>query len=298
MTAYNIPLVWTDTKPLEDEINSKFAHNPDFDINDIEIFAEITKYSYIPLETTVDDNEEIKVKNCINIAGVNLLVGSKHQFIHKRITIEEDSYKIELDEIFKTAWNKEKFIIFKDGYLMNSGLFTYIIPSFENNYLKKIIYSTVKFEKNSRVDIFYIESDDNFNRLPISRDVYLGALKYTAIKNNERIIKIPYPHEKYKQTSFFIFNENGEYLDANTDYVISNDGKYLTLKEPLKLATVDYIVFAFPQLSKEDLVEPIKGEEGETISGSPSFKYSYSVPSDYNETGLVRFYPVFDSLDK
>ena len=295
MTPYNIPLVWTDTKPLEDEINSKFAHNPDFDINNIEIFVEITKYSYIPLESTVDDNGEIRIKNYLNLAGLNLYVGSKHQFIHKRIIMEEDQYKIELDEVFKTAYNKEKFLIFKDGYLMNSGLFTYIIPSFENNYLKKIIYSTVKFEKDSRIDIFYVESDDNFNKLPISRDVYLGALKYTAIKNNERIIKIPYPHEKYKRTSFFIFNENGEYLDANIDYVISYDGKYVTLKDPLKLATVDYIIFAFPQLSKEDLVEPIKGEEGETISGSPYFKYSYSVPTNYNETGLVRFYPVFDS---
>lgn len=296
MTSYNIPLVWTDTKPVEDEINSKYAHNPDFNINDIEIFVEITKYSYIPLETTVNDDGEIKIKNYINPAGLDLFVGSKHQFIHRRIHIEETTYKIELDEAFKTAWNKKKFIIFQNGYLMNSGLFTYIIPTFDNNYLKKVIYSTAPFNKNSRIDIYYIEANEDFDKLPISRDVYLGALKYTATKNNERLIKIPYPHKRYKSNSFFIFNENGEYLDANIDYVVSYDKQYITLKNPLKLATVDYIIFAFPQLSKEGPLEIDDGtDEPENIlTGSPYFSYSYSVQSDYNETGLVRFYPKFD----
>lgn len=283
---------YTDVSNLEDKINTQFAETSDISINDILIFVKVSPYSFYPLESTVDDKGKIKIKNSSDYIGLELYVGSKHQFLHKRITISQDTYKLELDESFKTAWNPDRFIIFQDGYLMNHGLFTYIIPSFDNNYLRKYIYSASKFKKNSRVDIYYIESYDNFKPLPISRDLYLGAIRYIARKNNEKIIPIPYPF-KNKKSSFFIFNENGEYLDKGKDYIVSYDEVYITLRKPLALATVDYIIFAFPMLSKEkEFVEPT--EVFGPLSGSPYFKYSYSVQSNYNTTGLVRFSPIYD----
>ena len=283
---------WTDVSTLEDKINKQFIKSHDIDINDILIFAKISPYSFYPLESTIDDKGQIKIKNSSDYIGLELYIGSKQQFFHKRLILSQDTYKLELDEYFKTAWNPEKFIVFQDGYLMNHGLFTYIIPSFDNNYLRKYIYSTSKFKKNSRIDIYYIESDDNFNSLPISRDLYLGAIQYIARKNNEKIIPIPYPF-KNRKSSFFVFNEQGEYLDNGTDYIVSYDEFYITLRKPLPLATVDYIIFAFPIISKEkELVEPT--EIFGPLSGSPYFKYSYSVPSTYNTTGLVRFSPIYD----
>ena len=285
-------VTWSNNSTLENEINSRFSNNPDFDINDIIILAEITPYSYYPIETAITDNQILKVKQSLDYINLNLYVCSRRQFIHDRFTIEEDTYKIELSTKFKTAWNKNKFLIFQDGYLMNNGLFTFIIPSFDNTYLKKMVYSTAKFKQNSRIDIYYIESED-FNALPISRDVYLGALKYIARKNNEKLIPIPYPNNRVT-TSFFIFNENGEYLDEGVDYVISYDKRYITLRKPLKLATVDYIIFSFPQLAKDAEFLDSPEFPYRSITGSPFFKYSYSIPYEYNETGLVRFYPVFD----
>jgi len=283
---------WTNMNILEEEINSQFSNNPTIDIKDIVIFAKISPYSYYPIETAIDDEGKIRIKNSEDYIGLKLFVGSKCQFLHKRFTINDDSYKIELDEYFKTAWNPKKFIIFQDGYLMNPGLFTFIIPSFENNYYRKYIYSTTKFKKKHGIDVYYIESDDNFSSLPASRDMYVGAIRYIARKNNEKIVPIPYPF-KDKKSSFFIFNEQGHYLDKGTDYVVSYDEVYITLKRPLKLATVDYIIFAFPIIQKEkEMVEST--EVFGPLSGYPYFKYSYSVEAHYNVTGLVRFLPIYE----
>lgn len=290
-THNTTPIKWTNTTILEEEINNKFVNNRDFNIENLVLFGEVTPYSYIPLKTHITDKGEFKVEDSVNNIGINLFIGSNRQFLHKRVYMEEDSYKLELDEYFKTAWNKDKFIIFQNGYLMNSNVFTYIIPTFNNDYLKKIIYSTVKFSKDSRIDIYYIESKDNFNQLPISRDIYLSAIKHTAIRNNERVIEIP---SNYK--SFFIFNRNGEYLDEGTDYVISIDRKYITLREEnsLTLANVDYIIFAFPHLAKEvDYIENIEEDISSIVDGSPYFRYAYSTQSEENESGLVRFIPMF-----
>lgn len=291
-------LILTNTEEVENIVNSKFAHNMDFDIRNINIFAEVTPYSYIPLKTSISDDGYIRVDNSLEAVSMNLYVGSKHQFLHQRLTMKDDSYKIELTEYFRTAWNPKKYVIFQDGYLMNPGIFTIIIPNFYNSYLKKVIYSTAKFKKGSRIDIYYIEADDNFSQLPISRDVYLGALKYIANINNDRIIKIPYPNKHYKGNQFFIFNENGEYLDRGLDYVVSHDKKYITLKPhcALKLANVDYIIFTFPQLAKDvEYAEDIDDNDiTSLLTGSPFFTYSYSIVHEDNESGLVRFIPVFE----
>lgn len=284
---------WTDTSDLENEINNIFSNNPDIDINNIMIFAEISQYSYYPIQFTIDDNNHVKIDNSIkDYIGLNLYVGSKRQFLHKKLTISNDTYKIELDPYFKTAWNKDKFIIFQNGYLMNKGVFTFIIPSFDNDYSKKYIYSTAMFKKNNRIDIYYIESDDNFMPLPISRDLYLGAIKYLSKKNNEKVIPIPYPY-KNKTSSFFVFTEQGEYLNKDTDYTLSYDNDYIILSNPLELATVDYIIFAFPHISKEE--EIIETNQDTNIIDNTSSGYYFNIQeSTSGSNGYINYSPGFN----
>lgn len=282
-------ITWSNIKLVEEEINTNYDHLEDF-----LVLAEITPYSYYPIESTIDSEGYMRLADSPQAIEMKLYLCSKRQFLHKRIVMEEDSYKIELDESLKTAWDSSKFVIFQDGYLMNSNLFTYIIPNFSNTYLKKVIYSTAKFRKNSRIDIYYIESDDFF-RVPISKDVYLSSLKYTAIINNDRIIPIPYPSTQFEKNSFFVFNEEGEYLDERIDYIVSADGKYLTLSEEkqLKLANVDYIVFAFIHLPNNIEFIEYEKEVPFTLDGAPMFTYAYSIPYS-DQSGLVRFSPMFN----
>lgn len=291
-------ITYTNTSDLENEINNMVSNNPDFELNNLAIYAEITPYSYIPLKSYVDENEKkirIRSIDTLDFLGMNLYLGSKHQFIHQKYIIDKTTYKLELPMSFKTAWNTHKFVIFQNGYLMNSGLFSYVMPLLTNNYLKKFIYSTVKFTKGSRVDVFYIETDDDFTQVPVSRDVYLGAAKYIPRKNNERLIPIPYPNEKFKFTSFFVFNKNGEYLDNPLDYVVSYDRSYITLRtQSLERANTDYLIFAFPHLAKEIENIEIPEENYIALTGTPYFSYSYSLDTKYNETGLVTFYPIFN----
>lgn len=283
---------------LEKEINDRFSNNIDFDINKITIFAKISNYSYYPIESTIDDEGKIRIKKSNDYINLDLYIGSKQQFLHKQIILNQNSYKIELDEYFKTAWNPDKFIIFQNGYLMNHGLFSYIIPSFDNSYLKKYIYSTALFRKNTRIDIFYIESEDNFFSVPISRDTYLGTIKYIARKNNERVIPIPYPF-KEKKSYFMVFNEQGYYLENENDYVLSNDKFFISLKTPLELATINYITFTFPLISKEKEEIDLTNISIIPEDDEPDFTgYYFDIyESIYSPDGYIRYNPSFPYYD-
>ena len=286
---------WSDTQTLETELNERFRNNPDYDIKNIAVYAKVTDYSYIPIETHIDNEGYIRVADSPNLIGCKLFVGSKRQFISKRVIISSDTVKVELDkDTFVTAWDPSKFVIFRNGYLLNSNNLEFAIPSFDNKYLRKFFYSTVPLLRGDKIDIYYIESDDNFSKVEVSRDMYVGAKKYLARRANERVIIIPYPNIHYNKNeqSFFVFNRKGELLDNRVDYVVSANGEYITLSEEEALAKVnrDYIVFAFPQLPNEteDMSEP-----DDTIPldvGVAYFNYAYSLDQEAgDETGIIRF---------
>lgn len=294
---------WANIDALEKEINDRFANNPDFDPKSLVVFAEVTQYSLVPIESTIDEDGYFHIYNDPSLIGLKLYMGSNKQFIHEQYTIQEDSVKLELSTKFKTGWNEKKYIVFRNGYLINNSNLLFVIPSFGNDYLKKYIYSTVEFSKDDIVDVFYIESDDNFDKVPISRDVYIGAIKYPATRSNERVILVPYPNENYPKnsSSFFIFNEEGEYLDNRVDYIVSEDGRYITLskEQALRRAKVDYIVFAFPQLPTDPNI--INGFDSDEITdmnnGNALFRYAFSINGEEgDQSGIVRFSPLFNDF--
>ncbi len=294
---------WANVEKLEKEINSRFMNNPDFNSRDLVVLAEVSEYSLVPIESAIDENGRFHVMNDPTLIGYNLYMGSRKQFIHEQYSIEETSIRIGLSKKFRSAWNENKFVVFRNGYLVNHGNLAFMMPGFANDYLKKFIYSTVEFQKGDVVDVFYIENGDDFNAIPISRDVYIGAIKHQATRSNERLIFIPYPNENYPKNehSFFIFNEDGEYLDNRIDYIVSEDGKYVTLSEEqaLRRARVDYIVFAFPQLPTDPGVST--GFESDEItdldSGNALFRYAFSIAVEKEDhSGIVRFSPLFNGF--
>ena len=292
---------WANVENLEKEINERFINNPDFDAKNLMVFAEVSPYSLVPVESFIDESNYFHIMDDPYIIGSKLYMGSKRQFIYEQYTIHEDSVKLELSEKFKTGWNEKKYVVFKNGYLINNNNLAFVIPGFGNDYLKKYIYSTVEFLKGDIVHVFYIDGGDDFTQVPVSRDIYIGALKYQATRSNERVIMIPYPNENYTKdsSSFFIFNESGEYLDNRVDYIVSEDGKYITLSEEnaLRRARVDYIVFAFPQLPTDPGI--MNGFDSDAItdlnSGNALFRYAFSVDGEEgDQSGIVRFSPMFN----
>lgn len=291
---------WANVENLEREVNARFMHNPDFNPKDLVVLAEVSEYSLVPVESAIDEDGYFHIMNDPALIGLQLYMGSKRQFIHEQYSIEEDTIKIELSKRFRSAWNEKRFVVFRNGYLVNNGNLAFAIPTFSNDYLKKVLYSTVEFRKGDKVDVYYVESGEDFEQVPISRDVYIGAIKYQATRSNERLIFVPYPNEHYKrgESSFFIFNEEGEYLDNRIDYIVSEDGEYVTLSEEnaLRRARVDYVVFAFPQLPTDPgVIEGLDSDEITDLnSGDALFKYAFSIAGeDGDHSGIVRFSPIF-----
>ena len=286
---------WSDTQTLETELNERFRNNPDYDIKNLVVYATVTDYSYIPIETHIDDEGYIRVADSPNLIGCKLFVGSKRQFLHKRIVIPSDTIKVELtNDTFVTGWDPSKYVVFRNGYLLNSNNLEFIIPNFDNKYLRKYFYSTVPLNKGDKIDIYYIECDDNFSKVSISRDMYVGAKKYLARRRNERVIVIPYPNSNFtrNEQSFFVFNDNGELLDNRYDYIVSANGEYITLSEEQALVkpNVDYIVFAFPQLPNETENLDDVDDEIPLNVGTAYFNYAYSLDNEVgDETGIIRF---------
>ena len=79
--------------------------------------------------------------------------------------------KLELGKEFRTAYNPDKYLIFVSGRLLNKANYEIIIPSPYNTYSKKVIYFFCNIPDNAQIDVYYIESDDNFDTVPFNRDI-------------------------------------------------------------------------------------------------------------------------------
>lgn len=219
------------------------------DVNNVQIFAEITEYSYYPVNFCINENNKIKIDKKEEYLNLNFHVGSKYQFLYHRYTITNDTNQLNLNKDFKTAWDQSKFLVFLNGYLLNNNLLIFIIPNFDNVYKYKKIFSTISFKKDDILDIYYIESDDNYNKVQVSTNSTLNQIKYTANINNQTIIKVPYPSNitNYTGNEFYIFNDKGKYLNRHKDYFLSDDKKYIILSDENKLekAGKSHVIITF-----------------------------------------------------
>ena len=214
-------------------------------------------------------------------------------------TVNAPVYQLELGPEFKSGWDDRKYLIFRNGALLPKQTYNIIIPSPFNNYLKKMIYSTVPFWKEDRIEVFYIENQQNFANVPFNREVRVASYIYYAKLENQKLIKIPYPNSSYRRSAdaFLLFNDLGEHLDYRYDYTVSADGRYVTLTDAnaLEEVMVNYVVFTFCYVGNRS----INGQEEETDPNDTvnlsEIKYSYSYSNDNptDTSGLVTFSPTF-----
>lgn len=263
-------------------------------------------YTSVTVPDSIDTDISITIttgwvisSDLLNIS-LNAVRESNAEFEIELFVSGGTSYQIELGEEFKTAWDKRKFLVFKNGTLMSKQTYFITIPSPFNNYAKKILYTTVPIiAGQDRIEIFYIENQENFANVPFNRDTHLSSYLYYAKSNKERIIKIPYPNSSYRRSkdAFMVFNDKGEHLDYRYDYTVSKDGKYIVLEDHaiLQKMLTNYLVFTFsyvPNRSIDGLEE--EPDSDDTISiADVTYKYSYSIQNMTNATGLVTFSPSF-----
>ncbi len=298
---------YTNVEKVENELNAKYSNSDLIDPEDVQLFVKINENNYYPINTLVDKYGKFHVDDSTSYAEKQLYAGSKHQFLYKQYLIEEDNkfaLKISDDATFATGWDKSKYVMFLNGYLVNEVLFQITIPSIDNEYLDKWLYSAILFNKGDRIDLFYIEGRDNaFEHVRFNQDIYVNCKKVKADVDNQEIVKVPYPYSAYPRNEhmFYVFDgTTKKYLNNKTDYSVADNGEYIFLHDDniLKTAYESYIVFTFPYVKEEFEDEEDPNGVGETTG--VSFFASYYTYDEENESGLdqsngyIKFHPAFD----
>ena len=270
----------TDSAEVEKEIEDEYINcgSKDIDPEDIAVYVEIDKDNLYPLDISINDGK-VKIKDTYFAADRNLYLGSKRQFLYKQMYIDHRSNILKLDGTFRTGWNKDKYLLFKNGYLVNRAIYWVRVSDMENIYGDKLIFSASSFKPGDRIDLFYIESRDDMDLVPYNRDVYMSSKVVTSYKNNQKVVKVPYPNKVYPrgQKQFFIFTKDGIFLDNRYDYTLSDDKEYVSFKKDVLPNTGDFVTFVFPYVRSNFEVD---GEYEDALSGEKAgtkFFFSYSV---------------------
>ena len=270
----------TDSAEVEKEIEDEYINcgSKDIDPEDIAVYVEIDKDNLYPLDISINDGK-VKIKDTYFAADRNLYLGSKRQFLYKQMYIDHRSNILKLDGTFRTGWNKDKYLLFKNGYLVNRAIYWVRVSDMENIYGDKLIFSASSFKPGDRIDLFYIESRDDMDLVPYNRDVYMSSKIVTSYKNNQKVVKVPYPNKVYPrgQKQFFIFTKDGIFLDNRYDYTLSDDKEYVSFKKDVLPNTGDFVTFVFPYVRSNFEVD---GEYEDALSGEKAgtkFFFSYSV---------------------
>ena len=270
----------TDSAEVEKEIEDEYINcgSKDIDPEDIAVYVEIDEDNLYPLDISINDGK-VKIKDTYFAADRNLYLGSKRQFLYKQMYIDHRSNILKLDGTFRTGWNKDKYLLFKNGYLVNRAIYWVRVSNMENIYGDKLIFSASSFKPGDRIDLFYIESRDDMDLVPYNRDVYMSSKIVTSYKNNQKVVKVPYPNKVYPrgQKQFFIFTKDGLFLDNRYDYTLSDDKEYVSFKKDVLPNTGDFVTFVFPYVRSNFEVD---GEYEDALSGEKAgtkFFFSYSV---------------------
>ena len=293
---------YCNTKMVEDELNIKFTKHNHIKPEDVLVFAVIDDTNFYPVKTSLDSNGHFHLEDNGALIRRPLFVGSKRQFLYKQYNLQEDSIRIDLDNAFKTGWNPNKYIIFRNGYLLNSNLYKIYVPTFDSDYAIKCIYSSTTFKAGDRLDIFYIEHPD-FQQVRFNQDIYIQTRRAYCETENQVLVKVPYPYDSYprnKNMFYVVDDQTHHYLDNRYDYTVADGAEYIVLRNDqlLKKPYKDNLIFTFPY-AKEDF-EDESDMDGIGENSGVSFitlhsSYEPKANELYsNPDGLVYFDPPFN----
>lgn len=269
---------------VESEIMTQLT-NLDIDIKDARLFVEINTNNLYPIDTSIDSDGKLIIDAVQESKNKNLYLGTKRQFLYKQYIVSSTSNKLDLDSTFKSGWDPTRYLIFRNGYKLHPSIFKVKCPTLTKIFATKTIYSLVKFNRNDRIDVFYIESEDYFKNIECGASNVLRVYKYTA-SGNQFIINIPYPYESYTKepNAFLVFNTGTKtYLKLDKDFTLHTNttGGYINMKNSLSSGKSLLFLFPYCNATGIDTVQEIsnmiinkcKGssKSGNNITFSPSF---------------------------
>ena len=333
---------YVDLSGIENELNTYYVSHPDLNLEDLQIYAYITDYSYCPINFGITNNK-ISLENDEFLDNRQLFVGTKRQFIQEAYLYSSGytvgSNKLTLSKKFVTAWNSDKFMIFMNGLFIGRNRYRMVIPTRYNNYNTKTIIFDFSLPDKGQIDVIYIDNDEDMDDVPYNRDLRIYAEEVGAAKRGStvdygveclqkhhksvpsteynlyisdsfigprRLIKVPYPYDDYPRGkhTFFVFKSDTQHLIQDEDYIISNDGEYITLRYEHRLGdileeeVIKYITFIFPYL-KPSWDGPDYELEASSNKGTGS-GISYFIETSISgntSTGIVTFSPTFTAYE-
>ena len=239
----------SNTANIEAEIN-KLCQNWYIPKEDARLFVRLNNNNYYPVETYIDSQGNLVIEDDERIKGKWLHMGTNKQFIYYRYIIANDTNLRNFGTAFRLGWNPDNYIVFRNGYLMNPAAYKIKCPTLDNIYTYKTLYSFVKLKKDDRLDIFYIESPDGFKGIRFNQDIYTRSIRVYAENDDQVVFEIPYPYTSYPREGdmFYVYDHrDGRYLHYQIeDYTITNNKQFIVVREGIKFAKGDYIVFVFP----------------------------------------------------
>lgn len=171
---------------------------------------------------------------------------SKYQFHHMLSITPAPSHKINLNDEFKCAYDKNKFLVFINGRLLNSIFYEPVLPSMVryDDIQNKAIYFRNELEIGDKVDIYYVSSVP-LTEANVNGDLLINCIKTKATYDGQQTFKVPYPFKNYPHIydGFFCI-KNSSYVDKSR-YVF--DGDNITFTDPDdKFFFAQDLVFVFP----------------------------------------------------
>ncbi len=265
--------------PIKDK-SIDLEHSVFPDINCITPMVDLKSDGILrPLMYSIDgtnillDNEDYYAKK--------LYLISKYQFHHK-LFLNVTGNVITLGEEFRTAYDKEKFLIFVDGHLLNRIYYEAILPSMfrQDDVTKRAIYLRCGVPSTAKVDVYYVSSAP-LNELTTNGDLLIACIKTKAFKKGQLTFKVPYPFRNYPHIydAFFCIRDS-MYVDKSR-YVF--DGDNITFTDSSDgFNFAEDLIFVFPYY------KPDWDNDGE-VSADSAMKFHYYRYKTTRSTNKITF---------
>ena len=109
----------------------------------MQLFVEISENNLYPVNYISDSNGNIKIEDNKYYADLPVYVGSNKQFLYHKYFINFNSNILELEEEFKTGWDPKRYLVFRNGLLLNNSIYKIDVATFTNKIKNKKLYTKI-----------------------------------------------------------------------------------------------------------------------------------------------------------
>ena len=250
--------------------------------------------SWYPVEFDIN-NGSVILKNT-DYYNTELLFTTRNQFRYCYRNIEYDSVKIRLTPDFKGALNREQYLVYHNGRLLNRDFYRVILPATNNPYSDPYIYSRVKFNAGDKVEVLYLPLE--MNEMDYAQDLTFEFASVVASYDNQGTFVIPYPFKLYNTPNKFIVLI-GSTIISKDRYVIENDMIRFIDGTTLEYGKKITFVFSYEKSETQTSIKYVKEDDiinlehnyiSIDIDGQTEFQLDISYKTYLESNGTVMIF--------